>query len=89
MAHTGECSGAAEAAQRGERMSDYKEGFSMLLALGEALGITRSDVCDPNIPEEDRFIPPANVNFLTARNAAAARAACLILPWEQLYEGEA
>jgi hypothetical protein len=89
MAHSSECFGTAEAAQRcGERMS-YKEGFSMLLALGEALGITRSDVCDPNIPEEDRFIPPANVNFLTARNAAAARAAGLILPWEQIYEGEA
>ena len=71
-------------------MSDsYKEGFSMLLAFGEALGIKSepvTDVLNPNDPEENCFIPPCEL--LNARTAASARARGVVLPWE-MYEGEA
>jgi hypothetical protein len=40
-----------------------------------------ADVLNPDIPSEDRFIPP--VEYLTASNAASARADGLTLPWKQ------
>jgi hypothetical protein len=40
-----------------------------------------ADVLNPEIPSENRFIPP--VEYLNASNAASARASGKSLPWKQ------
>ena len=59
----------------------WLESLARLYAFGDALGSKSEDVCDPNIPEQDRFILP--MEMLNASNAASARARGVTLPWKQ------